>query len=187
MLLHFDAIHQLTLPYVGFVWIGLSRHLEVLSFVFFLLLRKDWRQELKVTTIKLKVDEFINELTRLLTVTFEQLLDFKRLDIRKTEFLEVRQHFDDCLVELSFKVLEIDEDSLLLTLKAIAMSLHPKYQIKQLSTYLIFIETHEPVRHVIQQVDSTSLVFSLQRRMSEVNPADARVLPASAECVLVVE
>ena len=131
MLLHFDAIDHLGLAKVCLIRIGLSWHLQVLSLIFFLFLRKDGLQELKVTTVQLKVDQFINQLANLFAIAFQELLLLEWFHVWETKLLKIWQHLDDGLVQLSLEVFKIDEDSLLLTLKAIDNELTPKSQINK--------------------------------------------------------
>jgi hypothetical protein len=56
------------------------------------------------------------------------------------------------------------------------------------STYLCFIETHQPVDQVVKDINARVLIFATCfRRVREINARYSFVLPPSAERVLVVQ
>ena len=54
-------------------------------------------------------------------------------------------------------------------------------------TYLLLVQAHQPVAHVIQHVQPRKLILVAERRVSEIHARNALVLPATAKCVLVIQ
>jgi hypothetical protein len=183
MLLHLDAIDDFGLAgELLVVGLGVRGRLKV-----FLFLVLDWhlrQEELEVAAVQLEVDELVDHLADLLTVALHEGLDAELLDVREAELFQISQELAECGLMVAFEVAEIYEDSLLLALKAGVVSNRRR---AARSTYLLFVQTHQPIGHVVQDVDPGRLVVLVQRRVRKEHPADALVLPAPAECVLVVE
>jgi hypothetical protein len=87
------------------------------TLVLVIILWKDWCLKLKVTTIKLKVDELIDQLAYHLPITRTKSLYFKVLHIWQPKLLEVPHHFGKCVVYFTFEISVIDEYALFFVLK----------------------------------------------------------------------
>lgn len=186
MLLHLNSIDYLTLT-SEFLVLGLRlrRDIELLLFLF--IVRNDWQHELEVTPVQLKINKFVNHLTYLLAVALHQDLYLQLLDVWQPELLEVAQQFTERGFVVAFEVAEVYKDSLFLALKAGMVSNQITPSRDAQSTYLLFVETHQPIGHVVQHMDSNLFVLLIHWRVSEVHSTDALVLPTSAEGILVVE
>ena len=112
MMLYLDAINELAgTSKLIFLLLSVQTHILVL---FFLVFGEDRNKKFEVATIQLEIDKLVDELAHLLAVSFHNLIYLEVLHIGQSKFLEVRQHFLDSLIQLSFVVFEVNEDSTLL-------------------------------------------------------------------------
>ena len=73
--------------------------------------------EFKVTPVKLKIYQLIDQLANNFAITRPQCLYLKIFDIGKPEFFKVSYHFRECILYFAFKVSEVNEYTLFFVLK----------------------------------------------------------------------
>lgn len=97
MRLYFDAVDDFVFALELIVLI--SRIIDIFGTVLIgVILRERRLLKLKITTIKLLIDEFINELADCLPVAHAQLLGFDVLDIGQRKLLEIAKKFAHSLL-----------------------------------------------------------------------------------------
>jgi len=110
---NFNTVYNFIFSLILFSWIFIIKLFSILfTFIFWY----DWCQEFKLSAVQFHIDQFINELANYFPVTLPQVIYLQVFDIWKSKLLQITDHFCNCIIYLSFKILEVYKHTLSLGL-----------------------------------------------------------------------
>lgn len=155
-----DLILALKLIAIAFLSLAITPIINII-------LRYLRRQEFEFSSVQLHIYQLVNKLTYNLTIARSQIFYFKIFHVGKTNLLEITDHFRQRIMCLAFEISEIDKYTLLLR--------H------------FFIETYQPIYHIIKHMYPLKFILVAMRRMCKIDSGNALVFPAFAKLIFVIE